>query len=72
MLNYLMLIIQKYKVNNIFMNFNLTIDEKKLVFNAIKYWQMHKTTFNGNDYKKCDNILNRLFAEPHDIEDPES
>ncbi len=54
------------------MNFNLTIDEKKLVFNAIKYWQIHKTTFNGHDYKKCDNILNRLFAEPHDIEDPES
>lgn len=43
------------------MSVDLTTEEKKIIFNAVRYWQMHKTSLNGKDYKICDQILNRWF-----------
>ena len=45
------------------MNENLTPEEKRIVFNAVRYYQMHKTSLNGKDYQICDDILNRWFNE---------
>lgn len=45
------------------MSENLTPDEKRIVFNAVRYYQMHKTPVNGKDYQICDDILNRWFDE---------
>ena len=45
------------------MSENLTPEEKRIVFNAVRYYQMHKTSLNGKDYQICDDILNRWFDE---------
>ena len=45
------------------MSENLTPEETRLVFNAVRYYQMHKTSVNGKDYQICDEILNRWFNE---------
>ena len=45
------------------MNVDLSAEEKKIIFNAVRYWQMHKTSLNGKDYKICDQILNRWFVD---------
>lgn len=43
------------------MNQDLTPEEMKVIFNAVRYWQMHKTSLNGKEYQICDDILNRWF-----------
>ena len=45
------------------MSENLTPEEKRIVFNAVRYYQIHKTSVNGTDYQICDNILNRWFND---------
>ncbi len=35
-------------------------EEKKLIFNAIRYWQMYKAPYEGKEYKSCEELLNRL------------
>jgi hypothetical protein len=42
---------------------NLTDEEKKVIFNAVRYWQIHKTSLDGKEYKLCDQILNRWFND---------
>ena len=41
----------------------MTSDEKKLIFNAIRYYQMFKVTYSGKEYDLCHNILTRLYDE---------
>jgi hypothetical protein len=41
----------------------LSIEEKKVIFNAVRYWQMHRTSLNGKEYQICDNILNHWFDD---------
>ncbi len=43
----------------------LTNEERKIIFHAIKYWQMHKAPFNGKEYQICDKILTHWFDEVH-------
>ena len=40
---------------------DLTNEEMKVIFNAVRYWQMHKTALNGKEHQICDDILNRWF-----------
>ena len=42
---------------------NLTEEEKKIIYHAVRYWQIHKAPFGGKDYKICDQILNRWFDD---------
>ena len=39
----------------------VTKEERKLIFNAIRYWQMYKTLYNGKEYELCQNLLNHLY-----------
>lgn len=41
----------------------MTSDEKKLIFNAIRYYQMFKVTYSGKEYDLCHSILTRLYDE---------
>jgi hypothetical protein len=40
-----------------------TIEQKKIIFNAVRQYQMNKVPLNGKDYVICDEILNNLFTE---------
>lgn len=40
-----------------------TLEQKKLIFNAVRYYQMNRVPLNGKDYEICDQILNNLFTE---------
>lgn len=41
----------------------LTSEQKKLIYNAVRYYQMNSVSLNGKDYHICDEILNGLFEE---------
>lgn len=45
------------------MKVDLTDDEKRIIYHAVRYWQMHKAPLDGKDYKICDSILNRWFDD---------
>lgn len=36
-------------------------EEKKIIFHAVKYWQMNKASFEGKEYKICEKILSNWF-----------
>ena len=40
-----------------------TLEQKKIIFNAVRYYQMNKVPLNGKEYGVCDDILNNLFIE---------
>ena len=40
-----------------------TLDHKKIIFNAVRLFQMNRVALNGKEYKLCDEILNNLFTE---------
>jgi len=42
---------------------NFTLEQQKLIYNAVRYYQMNRVKLNGKDYKICDDILNGMFAE---------
>lgn len=41
----------------------LTTEEKKVIFNSIRYWQMYRTTYDSKEYKLCTDLLSRLYDE---------
>ena len=45
------------------MKVDLTDDELKIIYHAVRYWQIHKAPFQGKDYKICNQILDRWFAD---------
>jgi hypothetical protein len=45
------------------MNHDLTLEEKKVIFHAVRYWQIHKAPLSGKEYQICDDILNRWFKD---------
>lgn len=47
--------------------FNL--EQKKIIFNAIRYYQMHRVPLNGVAYELCDSILNSIFSEVKNVPD---
>ena len=40
-----------------------TLEQKKLIYNAVRYYQMNRVHHVGKDYSVCDEILNVLFKE---------
>jgi hypothetical protein len=40
-----------------------TLEQKKIIFNAVRYYQMNRVPLNGKEYQICDEILNSLFTE---------
>ena len=38
-----------------------TEQEIKLIYQAVRHFQIHGIPFNGNDYRICDGILNKTF-----------
>jgi hypothetical protein len=40
-----------------------TLEQKKLIYNAVRYYQMNRVPLNSNHYQVCDEILNDLFKE---------
>ncbi len=40
-----------------------TKEEKKLIYDAVRYYQMNAIPLNSKSYQTCDTILNELFAE---------
>jgi hypothetical protein len=39
----------------------LTDKHKKLIYNAVRYYQINRIGLNSQDYVICDDILNNLF-----------
>jgi hypothetical protein len=42
---------------------SLTTEEKKVIFNSLRYWQMYKTTYDSREYRMCTNLLSLLYDE---------
>lgn len=42
---------------------NFTLEQKKIIFNAVRYYQMNRVALAGKDYGICDEILEHLFTE---------
>jgi hypothetical protein len=42
---------------------NFTLEQKKLIYDAVRYYQMNRVPLNSNHYQVCDEILNGLFKE---------
>jgi hypothetical protein len=42
---------------------NYSLEEKKLIFKAIRFYQMNHVPLASNAYKMCDSIMNGLFDE---------
>ncbi len=40
-----------------------TLEQKKIIFNAVRQYQMNRVALNGKEYQICDEILNNLFTE---------
>jgi len=40
-----------------------TLEQKKIIFNAVRYYQMNRVPLNGKEYGVCDEILESLFTE---------
>jgi len=45
------------------MNQDLTDEEKKIIYNAVRYYQMYRTSLNGKEYQICDDLLPRWFDD---------
>lgn len=42
---------------------NFTLEQQKIIYNAVRYYQMNRVSLNGKEYQVCDDILNHMFAE---------
>jgi hypothetical protein len=40
---------------------NFTPEEYKVIYQAVKYYQIHGSNFSGSEYKVCDKILEKTF-----------
>ena len=40
---------------------NFTPEQCKIIYQAVRHYQIHGIAFNGSDYKICDDILNKTF-----------
>lgn len=40
-----------------------TSEQKKLIYNAVRHYQINRVPHDGKDYGICDEILNGLFEE---------
>lgn len=37
--------------------------QKRVIYNAVRYWQMNRTVIDGVDYNTCSEVLDKLFPE---------
>ena len=44
-----------------------TQEQLKLIYHAVRYYQINKVTLDGTVYRECDVILNNLFPTIHDV-----
>lgn len=44
-------------------NLSVTEEEKKLIFNALRYYQMFKASYTGKEHKMCQDLLTHLSDE---------
>jgi hypothetical protein len=42
---------------------NYTLEQQKIIYNAVRYYQMNRVPPNSGQYSVCDEILNGLFKE---------
>ena len=42
---------------------DFTLEQQKLIYNAVRYYQMNRVPLNSSHYRVCDDILNGLFSE---------
>lgn len=42
---------------------SFSYEEKKLIFNAIRYWQTYKSPYQGKEHKMCQDLLTRLYDQ---------
>jgi hypothetical protein len=42
---------------------DFTLEQQKLIYNAVRYYQMNRVPLDGKDYRICDDILNGMFEE---------
>ncbi len=40
-----------------------TKEKKKLIYDAVRYYQMNAVPLNSKSYQTCNEILNELFSE---------
>ena len=40
-----------------------TLEQQKIIYNAVRYYQMNRVPLNSNHYQVCDEILNGMFKE---------
>lgn len=40
---------------------NFTDQQLKVIYQAVRHYQIHEVRFNGSDYQICDEILNLTF-----------
>ena len=40
---------------------NFNVEQKKIIYNAVRYYQINKVILDSTQYKECDTILNELF-----------
>ena len=45
-----------------------TTEQLKLIYNAIRYYQINRVPLNSKAYDDCDQILNHLFEDVHGSE----
>jgi len=42
---------------------DFTLEQQKIIYNAVRYYQMNRVPHAGKDYQLCDDILNGLFPK---------
>lgn len=42
---------------------SLSKEHKKLIYDAVRQYQMNSVSLNGRKYQLCDEILNNFFAD---------
>ena len=40
-----------------------TLEQRKIIYNAVRYYQMNRVPHAGQEYGVCDEILTNLFKE---------
>ena len=40
-----------------------TLEQQKIIYDAVRYYQMNRVPLNSNHYQVCDEILNGMFKE---------
>lgn len=46
---------------------DFTLEEQKLIYNAVRYYQMNRVPLNSEAYQTCDIILNKLFPTAKEV-----